>query len=76
MEINDFIKNLAEQYEEVDAKEFTPETKFKDFDEWSSLTSLSIVAMAEDEYGITLKGDDIRSATTVQDLFDIAKRKE
>jgi len=76
MEIQDFIKNLAEQYEEVDVKDFTPETKFKEFDEWSSLTSLSIVAMAEDEYGITLKGDDIRSATTVQELFDIAKSKE
>lgn len=75
MEIQDFIKNLAEQYEDVDIKEFTPDTKFKEFDEWSSLTSLSIVAMAEDEYGITLKGDDIRSATTVQDLFEIAKSK-
>lgn len=76
MEIQDFIKNLAEQYEEVEAKDLTPETKFKEFDEWSSLISLSIVAMAEDEYGITLKGDDIRSATTVQELFDIAKSKE
>lgn len=75
MEINDFIKNLADLYDEVDLSEFTPETKFKEFDEWSSLTSLSIVAMAEDEYGITLKGDDIRNATTVKELFDIAKSK-
>lgn len=75
MEIQDFIKNLAEQFEEVDVKDLTPETKFKEFDEWSSLTSLSIVAMAEDEYGITLKGDDIRNANTVQELFDIAKSK-
>lgn len=75
MEIKDFIRNLAEQYEEVDVKDFTPETKFKEFKEWSSLTSLSIVAMAEDEYGITLKGDDIRKATTVQELFEIAKSK-
>ena len=75
MEINDFIKNLADLYDEVDLLEFTPETKFKEFDEWSSLTSLSIVAMAEDEYGITLKGDDIRNATTVKELFDIVKSK-
>ena len=76
MELQDFIKNLADQYDEVDASEFTPETKFKEFDEWSSLTSLSIIAMVDDEYGITLKGDDIRKAVTVQDLFDIAKSKE
>lgn len=75
MEIKDFIKNLADQYEDVEVNEFTPETKFKEFDEWSSLTSLSIIAMVDDEYGITLKGDDIRKAVTVQDLFDIAKSK-
>lgn len=76
MEIKDFIKNLADQYEDVEVNEFTPETKFKEFDEWSSLVSLSIIAMVDDEYGITLKGDDIRKAVTVQDLFDIAKSKE
>lgn len=75
MEIKDFIKNLADQYEDVEVSEFTPETKFKEFDEWSSLISLSIIAMVDDEYGITLKGDDIRKAVTVQDLFDIAKSK-
>ena len=76
MEINDFIKNLADQYDDVELSDFTPETKFKEFDEWSSLTSLSIIAMVDDEYGITLKGDDIRKAVTVQDLFDIVKSKE
>lgn len=75
MDIKDFIKNLADLYEDVDVKEFSPETEFKNFEEWSSLISLSIVAMAEDEYGVTLKGDDIRNANTVQELFDIVKSK-
>lgn len=76
MEIKDFIKNLAEQYEEVNLSEFTPETKFKEFDEWSSLTSLSIIAMIDDEYGVVVKGDEIRQATTVQELFDIVIAKK
>lgn len=75
MEIKDFIKNLAEQFEDVDIKEFAPDTKFKEFDEWSSLTSLSIVAMAEDEYDVSLKGDDMRKVTTVQELFDLIQSK-
>ena len=75
MEIKDFIKNLAEQYEEVNVSDFTPETKFKEFDEWSSLTSLSIIAMIDDEYGVVVKGDEIRQATTVQELFDIVIAK-
>lgn len=75
MEIKDFIQNLADQYDDVELQDITPDTKFKEFDEYSSLTALSIIAMVDDEYGITLKGDDIRQATTVQELFDIAKAK-
>ena len=75
MEITDFILKLAEQYEDVDIKEFTPDTKFKGFDEWSSLTSLSIIAMCDDEYGVVIKGDEIRSIMTVQELFDLVKSK-
>jgi acyl carrier protein len=76
MEIKNFIKNLSEQYEEVEVSEFTPETKFKEFEEWSSLTSLSIIAMIDDEYGVVVKGDEIRKAVTVQDLFDIVEAKK
>lgn len=76
MEIKDFIKKLAEVYEEANLSDFTPETDFKDFDEWSSLTSLSIVAMVGDEYGVIIRGDEIRQAKTVQDLFDIVAAKK
>lgn len=71
MGIKDFIENFAEQFEETDASAFTPETKFKELDEWSSLVALSIIAMVDEEYDITLKGDDIRSSETIKDLFEI-----
>jgi acyl carrier protein len=73
MEINDFIKNLAEQFDEVELEELAPDTKFKEFDEFSSLTILSIIAMADDEYGVRLKADDVRNAETIQDLFNVVK---
>ena len=76
MEINDFIKNLAEQFEEVELEDFTPETKFQDLDEFSSLTVLSIIAMADDEYEVRLKADDVRSVNTVQELYDLVQSKQ
>ena len=75
MEINEFIANFAEQFEETDASVFTPETKFKELEEWSSLIALSVIAMIDEEYEITLKGDDIRSSQTIEDLYDIVKSK-
>jgi len=31
--------------------------------------------MADEEYGVQLKGDDIRNAKTIEDLYNIVKSK-
>ena len=76
MELQEFIKNFANQFEETDSSVFTKDTVFKNLDEWSSLLALSIIAMVDEEYGVALKGDDIRSANTIEDLFGIVKSKK
>ena len=75
MELNTFIENFAAQFDETDASVFTAETEFRDLDEWSSLIGLSLIAMVDEEYDITLKGDDIKNANTVEDLFNTVKSK-
>mgnify|MGYP006319035907 FL=1 len=75
MELNTFIENFAAQFDETDASVFTAETKFRELDEWSSLIGLSLIAMVDEEYDITLKGDDIKNANTVGDLFNTVKSK-
>ena len=69
MDIEGFIRNFAAQFDDTDVSIFTAETKFKDLDEWSSLLALSIIAMVDDEYQAVLKGDDVRNAETINDLF-------
>lgn len=75
MEINEFVKNFAALFDETDANLFTPQTKFRDFDEWSSLIGLSVIAMVDEEYDVTLKGDDIKNSNTIEDLFNIVVSK-
>ena len=75
MELKEFIANFAEQFEDTDASTITAETKFRDLDEWSSLIALCVIAMVYEEYDVQLKGDDMRSAETVEDLFNIVKSK-
>lgn len=75
MELNDFIEKFAEQFDDTDTSEFKAETEFKALDEWSSLSALSIIAMVDDEYDVTLKGDDIKNAETIEDLFNVVKSK-
>ena len=75
MELNEFIENFANQFEDTEASVFTSETKFRDLDEWSSLIALSVIAMIDEEYDVTINGEDMKSATTVQDLFNIVNSK-
>lgn len=76
MEIKEFIQNFAEQFDETDASVFTAETVFHDLDEWSSLIGLSLIAMIDDEYDVTIKGDELRAAKTVADVFELVKSKK
>ena len=75
MELKDFIANFADQFDDTDVSEITATTVFHDLEEYSSLIALSIIAMVDEEYDVTLKGDDMRSAVTVEDLFNIVKSK-
>lgn len=76
MELKDFIKNFADQFDETDASEFKADTEFKNLDEWSSLIALNIIAMVDEEYDVAIKGDDIRNSKTIEDLFNDVKAKK
>lgn len=70
MDINDFINNLADQFDDLDPSVITPETDFKQLEGWNSLVALSVIAMVDEEYNVILKGNDILGAATVEDLFN------
>ena len=70
-----FVANFAEQFDETDASVFTAETRFRDLEEWSSLIGLSIIAMVDEEYDVALKGNEMKAANTIEELFDIVKAK-
>lgn len=72
MDLKDFIEKFAEQFEETEISSFSANTSFKELEEWSSLMSLAIIAMVDEEYEVRIKGDDIKNANTIEDLFKIA----
>lgn len=73
--INEFVENFANQFDETNTSVFTAETKFRDIDEWSSLIGLSVIAMVDEEYDVTLNGDDIKNSNTVQDIYNAVVAK-
>ena len=75
MNIQNFVENFAAQFDDTEADVFTADTIFKQLDEWSSLTALSIIAMIDDEYDVIIKGNDIMNSETIQDLYNIVEGK-
>jgi len=73
MDLQGFIAKISEQFDETDPSEIKLDTKFKTLVDWSSMVALSIIAMVDEEYGVIIKGDDIRKSTTIEDLFNIVK---
>jgi len=75
MELNEFIKNFAEQFDDTDASEISASTEFHELEEWSSLTGMSVIAMAKTVYGKTITGKEIRECETIEDLFNLIASK-
>lgn len=75
MEIKDFIQNFADQFDDTEASVLTPETNFRELEEWSSMIALGVMAMVDDEYDVQLKADEMRKTTTIQELFDLVSSK-
>ena len=75
MELNEFIENFAEQFDDTDASEITATTRFHDLEEWSSLTAMGVTALVKTEYGKTLTGKEMKECVTVEDLFNLISSK-
>ncbi len=75
MEIKEFIEKFAEIFDDTDASSLTPQTIFRELDEWSSLSALGVIALADEEFDVELTGNEMRKANTIQDLFEILKSK-
>lgn len=75
MELQEFISNFTEQFDDTDASEIQSYTKFHDLDEWSSLVGMSVIAMARMQYGKTVTGKEIKDCVTVEDLFNLLASK-
>ncbi len=68
--LEEFVELFAEQFDETNPSTFNANTVFHDIDEWSSLIGLSVIAMVDEEFDVALKGDDIKTSVTVEDLYN------
>jgi len=76
MELSEFIKNFANQFDDTELSEFKPDTKYRELDEWSSLPALAVLSMISKKYSVSLNVSDMRGTNTIQELFDLVQSKQ
>jgi len=74
MELNDFIKDFADQFDETAISEFSPETHFRDLDEWGSLTGLAVLNMIKSKYKVQVTAEKLLTISTIKELFDFIQK--
>lgn len=75
MNIDNFISAFADQFDDTDISELTPDCEFHELDEWGSLTGMSVIAMVKTQFGKTITGKELRECVTIEDVFNLISNK-
>lgn len=71
-----FIELFLEQFDDVVTIEVGQETRFREIEGWTSLVALMVITMIDEEYGITITGDDMRSTSTIGELYNLVVSRQ
>ncbi len=52
------------------------EDRFREYEDWSSLAFLSLIAMIDEEYDVIIEGKEFRELHTVGDILDAVKAQQ
>ena len=75
MEINTYIRQVESAIEGVETGSLTPQTQFRQLEQWDSLAALDLIVMASAEYSVEITAGDLQACNTVQDLFNVIHTK-
>lgn len=61
--------NAFKEALEMEGQEISLNDNFRDFEEWDSLSRLSLIAMLDEEYGVQIEEGDFEKLETVGDIL-------
>jgi len=68
----EFLCELDDLFDEEPGS-VTPSTQFRDLAAWDSLTFLGLIALVDEQYGITLVPETVLACTTIGDLVAVVQ---
>ncbi|MFK7049196.1 hypothetical protein FLACOL_00850 [Flavobacterium columnare] len=71
--MENFLEQMAEIMEVDSVKK---EDAIQSFEAWDSLATLSIIALADEEYGVSLVNQEIIDSNTIEGLYNLIQSKK
>jgi acyl carrier protein len=75
MDEKKFLNCIREAFELDKYAEVSLNDYFKSYDEWDSLSQLSLIAMLDEEYGLELESASLEKLNTIGELLEWVKKK-
>lgn len=75
MTLDEFIKAFAAEFDDTPEESFKADTRYRELEEWSSLTGLSIISMIDDTFDVGITGADLRKSVTIEELYNLIQSK-
>ena len=75
MNIEAFIKQIEEEFDDLKPGILKPNSIFREVFEWNSINALILIAMVKTEYDVTLSADDLIKSKTVQDIYSLVESR-
>lgn len=71
------MKNFESMIAEIlEVENIEMSDELASFDAWDSLTILSIIALCDDQYNVSLSAEEIKNSETIQGLYNLVKNKQ
>lgn len=75
MNIEQFIKHIEAEFDDLKPGVLKPESQFREVFEWNSINALILIAMVKTEYEVTLTADDLIKSKTVNDIYNLVESR-
>ncbi len=75
MNIEEFIKHIEAEFDDLKPGVLKPESMFREVFEWNSINALILIAMVKTEYEVTLTADDLIKSKTVNDIYKLVESR-
>lgn len=74
-DLSAFIQKTENEIDGIQPGSLQAGTRFRELPEWSSMHALILIALAETEYDVSIKGEELRRCTTLEDVYQLIKSR-